>query len=160
MFNNNGAWWSGIFIFKLELLSMVAFVQGKSLVLSEYTGPTVSVTGAISWLFCIFKQYLILWKGLFNIFPCHIWTMSSYKNNLQYFQQDLRHSTVWLDAFHINLVPLLSFEGRICFHLRKKKVSKLWWKYQQGSVFWYRNKYVPAKLLWLVQFWGFHWVFF
>lgn len=30
MFNNNGAWWNGIFIFKLELLSMVAFFQGKS----------------------------------------------------------------------------------------------------------------------------------
>lgn len=60
VFNNNSAWWDGIFIFKLELLSMVAFFQGKSLVLSEYAGPTVTVTGAISWLFHIFKQYLRL----------------------------------------------------------------------------------------------------
>lgn len=32
----------------------------ESLVHSEYTGPTVPVTGAISCFFRIFKQYIIL----------------------------------------------------------------------------------------------------
>lgn len=30
MFSNNGAWWDGASIVKLELLSMVAFFQGNS----------------------------------------------------------------------------------------------------------------------------------